>query len=686
MHTTTDRITSPALFACLTLALTAGSAAAQGQSLTTETFGRATGDVPAPGLGLVLELVGAQSEAPRLRLMGGLPGHPATILISATQPEASVAGPRGAELLVGPVVLTFHGRFDANGRYEAPLAELPEGLPHYAQGLHTGLLQFADGPLFQASHGLVLLNGAPAAEAELGFDDLLPHLPEERELSGARDVAELLQTALNSAGDSVRLAIELEVTVGLGIEVVDAKAGGKFQLEVVVTRTAEGLYELEVAQDVAALVGAGAGFGAEASIEGAASVGSTRIFRFHSAPGVARGVLGIALALQFPNVQLELESGALDRAVERLVELQGAVNVLRERADEAEAFLHAVADAQLARAEVALAEASRRLRSAQRALRDASWRDTPRRAAQVVLQTAVVEALRIGLRTARVARTQVEATVESVRAVLTARRAELERIFQGIARVGRIAAAVAQLRSDALEHYAGWEGRYAGAIEGEAKVGLPVVDIKGLESGISQELVVQHAVRREIARDGQPARTTITSTFEAETQAVGVIIAGVELTHTRTFELAQRFVDSPTGPVADGTSVSYGVDVCALGALGLFVQRESGLGRAWSVELAGIEHLSPAELAASLSPAVLVERFGALDAHLALQDRRQQNIDFGFAIDITGNGGGLEIELEWADQGPELARTTSVAECVRRVVDLAPQGLDLATGAVITLD
>jgi hypothetical protein len=686
MTTTTHPMTASALLGTLILALSTGRAAAQEARLSAETYGRASGDVPAPGLGLVLELVGLESEAPRLRLLGGLPCHPATIVLSAQRPEAPHAGPRGAELLVGPVLHTLHGRFDAHGRFEAPLATLPAGLPVYAQGFHTGLLQLADGPLFQASHGLVLERTVGATEGQLGFDDLLPHLPPQRELRGARDLAELLQTALNSAGDSVRLALELEVTLGLGIEVVDAKAGGKIQLEVVVTRTAAGLYELEVAQDRSVLAGVSAGFGAEVGAEAAGGVGGTSVFEFHSAPGAARGVLGLALALQFPGSQADLEGSALERAFERLADIQLVLVTLRDRSDELEAFLGAVADAQLERAEASLAAAGRRLAAVQQALRAASWRDVPRRAAQVALQRAVVEALRIGVHTARVSRGHAEAALEVVRAAHAAKRAELDRLLEVMARVGRIAATVAQLRGDAVLHYAGWESRYTGALEGEAKLGLPVVDINGLESSVTEELAVQHAVRCEIAREGRPARTTVTSTIEHEIEVIGAVIAGVELNRTRTFELAQSFVESPTGTHSDGVTVSYGVDVCALGTLGALVQRESGLGRAWSVALGGAQHLTPAELATLLSPAALVERLGNVEASLALQDRRQENIELAFAIDVTGNGGGIELAVEWADQGRALERTTTVAEAVQRVVALAPQALDLTTGAVVALD
>src|SRR5262245_25596568 len=75
--------------------------ASQEPVLSAETFGRASGDVPMRGLGLVLELVQDDPAHPMLRLFGGPAGQPATLFISRQRRDEPLAGVRGTEFLLG---------------------------------------------------------------------------------------------------------------------------------------------------------------------------------------------------------------------------------------------------------------------------------------------------------------------------------------------------------------------------------------------------------------------------------------------------------------------------------------------------------------------------------------------------------------------------------------------------------
>lgn len=671
------------------LALAVLASAAPGQGLTSETFGSVSGDVPFRGLGLVLELVGADTEHPRLRLFGGLPGHPAAILLASGRAEVPGAGPRGTRQLVSGDAQAIHGRFDARGYFEVSIdpsvAQASNGL--CAQGVHTGVLQLVDGPRIQCSHGLEVR--CAAAPVATGFDELLPHAPEARSLGEPESLAALLQDALDSGGDQLHLALELEVTVGLGIEVVDAKAGGKVGFEVTVTRATDGTYEVELAEDVAGLVGVGAGFGAEVGAEAGNGVGGTRIFAFHSAPGAARGILGMALALQFPAFRPGrhlAESPTMQAARERVVELREAVRSMRERSAELEAYLWNVAEARLDQAAASHARARQRLASARAALRAASWRQVPAAAARVALHRAIVAGSGATLRAARAARRHAEAAVDAVGTAIEAHRRELDELVEGLARAGRIAAAITQLRAFATDHYAGWELRTTQAVEVEAKVGVPVVDVKGLENSATGAVSSSYRIRREIARDGAPARTTVTAVRERTSEVVGAVVAGFELSRARTIEVAQVFEQTPHGPRSAGATLTFGADVCGLTSVGLGLQVERGIGRSWSVSMADTMFLSQDGLASLTSPAALIDRAGNLAVALQLQDRRQQNIDFAFSVDVTGNGGGIEIQAEWSDAGRMLSRETTVADAVNRVMDGALRIVDERTGIVTAVE
>lgn len=668
------------LLACLAL----GAALhAQGQPLAGETYGRASGDSPHAELGLVLELVDPGSPDARLRLFGGLPGQPAAIVVSTTKTESAPA-PNGAIALVGPALLAAHGSFDWHGSYELSLAgvELAEGQVLYAQGIHTGILDFGgEGALQQLSHGLEL-HRAGTDEQPLWFDDLLPHLPESRDLAGTSGLADRLQRMLNSSGDSVRIAVEIEITAGLGIEIVDAKAGGKLACEFTVERGEDGLYEVAISADVAALAGVSAGSGAEVGAEGSGGYGAARFFRFHSAPGAARGILGMVLALRFPELQparLLENTGILGDAGARVRALQDFVRFAEDHAAELEAFLWDVLDWRVSEAESARASAVSRLTTANRNYANAPWYLRPVYWAQVVACRTALAAADARLTVVRTARDQGRAAVAVAKAVIAEKRAELLAAVREVARIGRLAASIAQLRGWATDHYAGSEVRFKTATEVEAKLKAPVVDMKNFGAGVSTELEQEFVTRWEPASGARPATVTVLQSLELERKAYGGLILGGELACKRTIEIADTFQFGADASTPSARTVSFTKDSSLVGAIGLIVAEESGVGRTRTFSLSNEQ---AGEFGAPGSPADLLARLGAVEIGFELQDRLQKNIDVAFAVDVSGNGGGIEIELEWADQGRMLARSTTISEGVESVLHGASEIIDVETGTV----
>lgn len=690
MQPTTSIQRSLSILAGLAL-LAPASSALQGTPLRAETFGSVSGDVPLRGLGLVLELVDGQGAQPRLRLFGGAPGHPATLLLSTERPETPAAGPRDTRFLVGPFVSTIQGTFDGRGIFEVPiqgLENLPDDGRIYAQGVHTGLLQFLNGPLVQASHGIEIARRVETVEA-LGFDDLLPHLPVDRELAGFQGLAELIQDALDSEGDSLRLAIEIEASLGLGIEIVDVKAGAKVAVEFTVTRTEQDLYEVTVGGDVAILAGASAGTGAEVGLEVSQGVGATAIYHFHSAPGAARGMLGMGLALAFPAFSPGgdwMDSDAAQQAIERMADLFDVLNEIDAHSRELETFLFEVVDVQIAKLQTFQTQAQQNLNAAQTALKNAAWYQVPVRTAQVAVHKAIVAASTAAVKAANGARAQAQAALQQVRANLEAKRTELDNLVQGLARFGRIACAVAQLRPYCVEHYDGEELRGTQALELEAKIGAPFVDVKGLESSATGEVEKSLRVRIERQKGERPLRVTVVTGQKKSIELVGAVIAGFELARARTIEVAQTFERGTSGWQAAGTSLSLGVDAHALTSIGLGYQVEQGVGRAWSVYLSNEILFAGGGFDSIFSLERFMECMGAMTVGLELQDRRQKNRDFAFSVDVTGNGGGIEIEAEWADQGRGLSRSVTLAEATTFVLEGATQVIDVTTGVVTQMN
>lgn len=657
-----------------------------------ETYGRASGDTPLQGLGLVLELVDAGTPDARVRLFGAPAGHAATILVSTSRAES--AGPRGSTMYVGPASLSFQGGFDWLGNFEVPLAvlgKLAPGESLYLQGIHVGLLALGDGPLVQLSHGLEI--SMPLAPEPLSFDDLVPHLPDSPDLASAQGLAEKLQAMLNSPGDSTRIHVEVTATVGLGIEVVDAKVGGKLEVEFLLERTEEGSYELVLAADVAGLAGVSAGTGAEAGAEASSGMGVANIYRFHSAPGAARGILGMLLALQFPGLQPAAwlnESGLredlLGDAQMHAARLRDAIQLAQANADELERVLFEVLDARLAAAEQNRARIEAQLARAERDYASAPRHLRPRRLADVLFWRTMAAVARVHAVAMRAARIQGERALDLAKAAIEARRSELQEWLAGIARAGRIASAIAQLCPYTSAHYVGWEGRTSNAFEAEAKVGVPCVSMKNVGASLEKELVQTFVLRQENASNQGPARISVVTQLEfAETATAGLLIGG-EYATTRAIEREEVFEVGigQTRWVHGGLSVT--ADTCLVGAFGAIVAYETGVGRTRSLSLTDDEKpASLDDLAALLSIDGLAEAIGSLEVGFDFMDRRQRNIDFGLAVDVTGNGGGLEVEVEWADQGRVLSRSTTIREGLTALLEGAHQVIDESSGGILTV-
>jgi len=155
-------------------------------------------------------------------------------------------------------------------------------------------------------------------------------------------------------------------------------------------------------------------------------------------------------------------------------------------------------------------------------------------------------------------------------------------------------------------------------------------------------------------------------------------VLGGELACKRTLEIAETFELGSDTPRE--RTVSFTKDSSLVGAIGLIVAYESGVGRTRTFELS--RELA-SDLSSLVSPEALIERIGSAEVGFELQDRRQKNVDVAFAVDVSGNGGGIEIELEWADQGRMLARSTTIREGIQSVLHGASEAIDVATGTVL---
>lgn len=673
-----------ACFALTASSLTPVAALAQDADFTpyqATTYGRASGDLPMPGFGLILELVGGDTPRPSLRLFGGIPGNHASIVISGLPGHAEDG--RGNITLVGGQPAVISGQFDGRGRFELDLGALPAGSSQtgvfYAQGTQTGAISIdpSDGPTFELSNG-VSFKPASSVEAELALVDFLPHLPVDRgpDVLGALvtgDIEQTVRAALNSANDSIALKLEGNGTGGAG-----ANGGMKIEFEVEIKRTEDGRYELTVAQEAAATAGLELTGGIEG--EAAFGVGTERVFRFESIEGALYGVNGIALALTFPRLapgKHLMESGIVADGFE---EAQAAFNELQQRmqlaemqVEQARALFTYILDCQLGSSLSFRNSAHAAYLRAYSAYHGAYWK-TWHLTAELVRTYAVYLAANVRYIATRVACDAARLALSAADTVAEGVRQMVRDAAQELSRLGRIVWLITQMRPYATDHFIGTELYLTGGIE--AKVELPVKlkggdKLPGAGAGASAEIKRENKIRWEHARAGLPLRIGVSRHFEIKGAAQLSLIIGGKVEGARTFELEDAFSISDQGVVEHTSSTAaIGSDVCVAGSLGIPVGEGlsglPGLGRSWSVKMQQDELLTLIGqlgiVAVLEDPQAAVQSIAATNVEFTLQDRLEAKYEGKVEISALGTGGGAGGSLTWKDQGDLLKIETTLGE------------------------
>lgn len=632
-----------------------------------ETYGRASGTTPLPGIGLVLELVDGDTPSARLRLFGGVPGNPASIVIA--QGRASAVDASGARALVAAPSSIVSGNFDWTGYFEVRLNDLPGrdagGGPWYAQGVHTSAAEIdpARGPIFELSNGLEFFPEPEPGSAPFSLAELGVQLP-EHQLQAMQDSDGLeakLHTALNSAGDELVAKLEVEASVAI---VALVNVGGSAELEAKITRREDGRYDVELGADLTAKAGVELAEGVEAKV--GQGVGGTRIFRFHSVAGVARGLYGLALALRFPELQparFLADRGAFDAALafaERMHERRRAAELALA---ELERQVWTVVEGRLAVARQREA-AARAAYLREKAEFDSCRLHTPASYIELALRYAGYRAAVAARTVADAASTAARAAVEAARQVADAARQEVARALDAVARVGRVVLAIGQTVGFAKDHYVGSELRFDTVGEAEAVLGIPGVKLANVGAGAEAELKVTNALRFEKATAQAPRTITICRTYESRGKVYAGYAFGGELEITQQLELVDAFEFGAGAPRWAEHGATLRRDTRISGVAGAIAYQSSGIGRTSELWIAQDELLADAGNLLTLLQddglAGAISGLGLAEVGFSIQDRRQDCVGFAAGASIAGYGGSIEGSLEWSDQGDRRVHSSSI--------------------------
>lgn len=668
----------------LLLATLASAAVAQDLGnvpYSAETYGGASGDTPLQGLGLVLELVDGQTASPMLRLFGGPAGQNAKILVSMD--SAATPGPRGMTRLVGGYRAVFEGSFDWMGYYEVPLeVTYAEGSSFFAQGVHTGIFDLAgEGqPLVQLSNGLHVFTEIEEEDAGLGLDDLRPHLPEVQGiLPPTTPLAERLQAYLNSEGDSTSIKLHVEGSGGAG-----ANAGAQIEHEFKVERKAEGVFELTLASDLAAKAGVEAVEGVEANVKG--GYGATRVFRFNSAHGAARGIFGMMMSTQHPNLtpgRWIADSGLLGDPADGVEALTAAVELAKAHAEKAETLLWYTLDIAVENAETRRDRAVKGLRRAMRGLASARPRHRPYWALQVFTWSVRVAANQTQLVVCRVARNQGEALLNVAKRTVEEQREKLRAALAALARIPRIVSALAQLRGYTTDHYVGTELRTKQSVGAEIGIPLPV-KVASLGAGIERELEMTVSVLFEKETEHSRRKIVVTRQLEDDVTASAACLLGAEYERKLAGSLVESFEFGLGQGFSKTTTANVSRDVLVRGLAGQAVALGAGVGRKREFSL---ERDFTIDEDFELGAFLLGENRDTLietEVGTQLQDRLVRTIECDLIISIGGNGGGFEIDIEWTDQGEAQSHSKTIQEAIVDVIDGVDELLDPESDTVAT--
>ena len=668
-------------------------------------WGDPSGDQVVPGFGLVLELLHGDSDEPRLRLSGGLPGHAAVVFV-ADEPDGTLdaygtwnigetGGPlalvdKGAKLLLpdDAQVLT-KGSFDWRGTFEMPWPGQPEGTEVWVQGVESGGY-FAQGSAStQMSHALQVRSGVQVTDHT--NKPLLPApLPPSLPVQGAKQAVELftqmdefsdvalprldglLAKALVYEGDALSLTLKVKGSGMYSGVTVGATVGGSFEIR----RVSGNRFVVSMAGQLSG--GAGLKAAENLSVTAQSARKISKEFRFHSIQGLGRGLRALLM-----GDTSTFKKGAFINVIDDLLLAR----------DEAAARLAAL-DPQIQLAKKAVSKLAQKVKTK-------------------VGQTAFGPALA----KAKKALQKLETKHDQTRVVVEQTQEELGAYAGQVRMAALIAQALVQGKMFVQDHLFAVEYDYG--LSSVLKLGLPCpvqTGTAGASLGIrAPSYLPRTIVRMESMTEPRGIAYTLTLRYDGQIQGfLGNGLHAVEGTIVPAVQLVAR-AQIPVGEAAEAvilldvgelchtvlddlafeTKTEVIVDVSLAGRKGLVGYRELGVGKTWQLSM-GNEH-SAGEyvdaLAAFLETGDIVELLapmGSRTVTYGAQGRRVRGFGAKLIIDATVAAGGLdEATAKWIDAGRKFEVDTTVAEAIasiRQAVASVEDALIHMPGLVTTQD
>lgn len=489
------------------------------------------------------------------------------------------------------------------------------------------------------------------------------------------DLVGAIAAALNSEGDTITLALEMEASVG-----AFANVGVQGSREVTLERTEDG-YELEMAMDTSLT------FGAEAiddiEINFPVGVELAVVMEFARLQDIGRALRAAALStIGLPALlmeQMRLDD-LLRGAVNAVPSLQDTVNVLTEQRRK----LHA----QVVGLKKKLGSARK---TWQRALRKAEKKARRVRRIPFVgkkLKRLVKKLFKIARKTDRVWK-GIDRTLTATLAELDKVARNLESIAADLARkldIIEIAKAgmlevldfIAWCGAEVQwlgERFRAFAGRFHVGVEGEVSVAIenavPGLSLANSGVGASAGLEMFVGLRYDLPEGSTPGALTVSYGRGYSLGLQAVVVVGAQAEANATVTVSERYVRQGGAWRLDASETEYAADLGLWAVAGIGISAEYGAGMDLSLtfdnqQVSGqVEDAVRALFVGDVQRAVTA--LGGIQATFEAQGWRHAAFVLGGGYSAAGNGLTLEASATWRDADAASSQTASAAAALMSI-------------------
>lgn len=510
---------------------------------------------------------------------------------------------------------------------------------------------------------------------------------------GRFQIQKMLQTGLNSAGDTMRLELRLSASVPI---VALVNAGSRLHLTLDATRVAADAYELSMTAEQAATLGLEVMEGLE--INAVSAMSRRVVFAFDSAASAARGLdlisqlgsIGVRSLHKAASAQWELVQSSARLVRAAVLSLQDTAVVEQARLRSYQAAQAGLRNLERGsrRTSSKIGKIKRRLRHLDRKIRRTPrWLRKPlrrtRRAASRSLgglQRALhrtarnISLARRGLATKRHAWVESKKKVDLERSALATKRQAEKTSRETLDSMKAVLDATTAPLLRLAKHTAGIELGYKSGVEVEAAINPLGISVKNFGMGASAASYLGAKLRWDFERPGHPTRITILGYRSLSYCVWAGAVVGAEANAGAALEIEVAFARPHGGRFAfEKGHTTLLTDISVVAVAGFGAVAKHGIGQQIAVTMTMRDWLAAIRASGSMvkdpTPENLIRGLDKVGATFRAQSRWIGALEAEVGASYAGGGFSIGGGATWEDRGAELSKYVTAGEVLRRVLD-----------------